>query len=504
MFVRNHLLGNEAERAGLLDLYAQVWWRQRVRDDDTNPLLAQLRLSGITHVLQGRLQVRNRIYARVFDRVWIQQNMPDAELRRRRAAVRRAVLRISTVAAAIVAVLAGLLLYALRQAHIATEQTQYAQDQARIAIEQTRRAERHLQQALEAANTMVLELAQGLRPVMGTQSPVLKRILQSAEGVFTRLMEDAGDNPSALQSKAHMLLVYSDIAQQMGNTDEALFRAQEANTIAQRLAQRDDANTQWQRDLSISHDRLGDVRRAQGDLAGALAAYEADLTIVQRLVQRDETNTQWQYDLAVSHERVASVLRATDRLDEARDVLHTALRLYEVAAQRAPTHTSLARAPLVVQLQLTELHRQQQDFAEALRGYPTALSYAEQLVQRNPTNTQWRQDLATTLNSYAWTLLTAGVSDLRDSAAALPLAQRAVQLAAQMSLTDRIDMLDTLAVAYHLTGDQNRAIATVEEAQALLPASATDTEAMQMRQVLKERLAAFRAAQQPSQEQPGK
>ena len=32
-------------------------------------------------------------------------------------------------------------------------------------------------------------------------------------------------------------------------------------------------NTEWQRDLSVSHHKLGDVKLAQGDLPGALAAY---------------------------------------------------------------------------------------------------------------------------------------------------------------------------------------------------------------------------------------
>ena len=100
LFVRNHLLSasNDADRASLLDLYARVWRRQRVSDDATNPLIGQLRLAGITRVVAGYLQVRNRVYARVFDRAWIQQNLPDAELRRQRAAFRRGVLRTSAVA----------------------------------------------------------------------------------------------------------------------------------------------------------------------------------------------------------------------------------------------------------------------------------------------------------------------------------------------------------------------------------------------------------------------
>src|SRR5439155_24031733 len=78
LFVRERLLNSEADRASLLDLYARVWAGKRVGVDDTNPLLDLLRLSGIAKSAAGRLEVRNRIYARVFDREWIIQHMPDS------------------------------------------------------------------------------------------------------------------------------------------------------------------------------------------------------------------------------------------------------------------------------------------------------------------------------------------------------------------------------------------------------------------------------------------
>ena len=41
------------------------------------------------------------------------------------------------------------------------------------------------------------------------------------------------------------------------------------------LAGRDPANTQWQRDLSVSHERIGNVLVAQGDGAAAREAAAA-------------------------------------------------------------------------------------------------------------------------------------------------------------------------------------------------------------------------------------
>jgi WD40 repeat protein len=108
LFVRERLLNNEVDLAGLLDLYGQVRSGKQVALDDTSQLVSLLRLSGITRVEQGRLRVRNRIYERVFDRAWVTNHMPDAELRRQQAAYRRGLLRATTVSGLVVAVIAGL------------------------------------------------------------------------------------------------------------------------------------------------------------------------------------------------------------------------------------------------------------------------------------------------------------------------------------------------------------------------------------------------------------
>jgi hypothetical protein len=98
LFVRERLLKSEADRAALLDLYKKLRENKRVRDDETNPLISVLRLSGITRVVEGLLYVRNRIYYRVFDREWVLANLPDAEVQRQKAAYRHDLWRAATIA----------------------------------------------------------------------------------------------------------------------------------------------------------------------------------------------------------------------------------------------------------------------------------------------------------------------------------------------------------------------------------------------------------------------
>ena len=171
LFVRERMLRSEVDVAGLLSLYLQAHRGKRVMDDETNPLVSVLRLSGITRVEDGRLQVRNRIYERVFDREWAQANMPDAELRRQREAYRRGLLRATAVASLIIILFSGLSIYAFsqrnranqyageqertltrlqsalaeakRQEEVAIEQRKLAEEQNRLATKQRTEAEEH-------------------------------------------------------------------------------------------------------------------------------------------------------------------------------------------------------------------------------------------------------------------------------------------------------------------------------------------------------------------------
>ena len=129
-----------------------------------------------------------------------------------------------------------------------------------------------------------------------------------------------------------------------------------------------------------------------------------------------------------------------------------------------------------------------------LQTYRKAIAYADLLAQREPENAQWQHELALALSGYAWTLLTAEPDDLRNPTEALTLAQRAIQLAELMPQTARAALLDTLAMAHHLTGNHARAIQVAEQGLALVPAS--DQKTIQLRQELETHLAAFRAAQQ--------
>ena len=102
LFVRERMLRSEVDTAALLTLYEKVRDGKTVRDDETNPLISVLRLSGIARVEDGVLKARNRIYNKVFDEKWVNANMPGAELRRQRAAYKRGLKRAFAIVMALV------------------------------------------------------------------------------------------------------------------------------------------------------------------------------------------------------------------------------------------------------------------------------------------------------------------------------------------------------------------------------------------------------------------
>ena len=84
-FVQDRVANSpEQEKRRMLQLYRRVQRGDWIADDNRSPVQNRLELYGLVGVAQGQLQVRNRIYERVFDGTWITSMMP-VDRRQRRA-----------------------------------------------------------------------------------------------------------------------------------------------------------------------------------------------------------------------------------------------------------------------------------------------------------------------------------------------------------------------------------------------------------------------------------
>jgi hypothetical protein len=126
---------------------------------------------------------------------------------------------------------------------------------------------------------------------------------------------------------------------EQGDGPGALAAYQAGLTIAESLAKSDPANTRWQRDLSMSNNKIGDVLVAQGDGPGALAAYQAGLAIAEGLANRNPANTGWQVDVALSYARLGN-LDSLLLIQERQEYLSKGLNLLTTLKQAGRLHAN--------------------------------------------------------------------------------------------------------------------------------------------------------------------
>jgi len=75
-----------------------------------------------------------------------------------------------------------------------------------------------------------------------------------------------------------------------------------------RLTAADSSNAEWQRDLFLSHMRVGDAQRTQGDLRRA-GLLPSGFAVIDRLTKSIPDNAGFQRDLFVSHVMVGIAQR---------------------------------------------------------------------------------------------------------------------------------------------------------------------------------------------------
>ena len=102
-------------------------------------------------------------------------------------------------------------------------------------------------------------------------------------------------------------------------------------------------NTGYQRDLSVSLDRLGDLAVAVGDRARARQLYERSLAIRGVLVAGEPDNTGYQRDLSVSFNQLGDLAVAVGDRDRARQLYERSLAISEALVAGEPDNTGYQR-----------------------------------------------------------------------------------------------------------------------------------------------------------------
>jgi tetratricopeptide (TPR) repeat protein len=217
--------------------------------------------------------------------------------------------------------------------------------------------------------------------------------------VVKRLAESDKDNNGLQRDLSDSFERMGDVQMarvmdERGHLSQALESYQASFAIRQRLADSDKSNTEWQRDLSASYDRIGDVLYAQGHLSEALDKYQASLTIRQRLTNGHNGNAEWQRDLAVSHNRIGDVEATQGRLPEALENYQSSLeirrRLTDSDTSNAGWQSDLAWS----YAKIGDVMVARGHWPEALQNYQLSLNIRQRLADSDSNNSRLQSDVA--------------------------------------------------------------------------------------------------------------
>jgi tetratricopeptide (TPR) repeat protein len=204
---------------------------------------------------------------------------------------RRRAVRWAAAAAVIALVAIGALLFALKAQWAANDSRQRAVAARKAADELVRYMQYDLRNTLESVGRLSL----------------MKAVDERIARYHKEYPPEAGDLEAEREVGA-MRSFQGDVLLAQGNLAEALAAYRDYQKIAEHLVAAKADNTLWQRDLSVSYDKVGDVLVAQGQLADALKTYRDSLAIRERLAKADPQNAGWQRDLAIGYEKLAALL----------------------------------------------------------------------------------------------------------------------------------------------------------------------------------------------------
>ena len=259
-----------------------------------------------------------------------------------------------------------------------------------------------------------------------------------------------------------------DVAMAAGDLAAARAAYQAYQDIAARLAAADPANTEWQRDLSVSHNFLGNVAVAAGDLAAARAAYQAYQDIMVRLAAADPANTEWQRDLSISHNKLGDVAIAAGDLAAARAAYQADLDIAARLAAADPANTGWQRDLSVSHNKLGDVAIAAGDLAAARAAYQASLDIAARLAAADPANTEWQRDLSISHERLGDVAIAAG-----DLAAARAAYQARLDIMVRLAAADPANTgwQRDLSVSHEKLGDVAIAAGDLAAAQAAYQAS---------------------------------
>ena len=302
-----------------------------------------------------------------------------------------------------------------------------------VAVTAQGLAERNFNAAKLTVDTVVLDMAQGLRDVEGMRADTARRILGEAETAVEELASRTGNTPEVRRSQGVMYSLFSLTYLRLGALDLAASYAQKGVDVFRALIAGQPGNVEWRGDLTRSLDAVGDVRMVQTDQTGALAAYRESLSIRRAIAATNPENTDWQDDLVVSLGKIGDVLRDQNNPTDAVAAYREALDIVRKLIAKNPGNPQWQHDLAVALDNVSAALLAQGDLSGALAAHKESLDIARALAAKDPDNTESQRVVLVGLLGLGEVLMAQG-----DSAGALAAYQESLDMARALVRKDPV------------------------------------------------------------------
>ncbi|TAZ43485.1 toll/interleukin-1 receptor domain-containing protein, partial [Rhizobium ruizarguesonis] len=265
---------------------------------------------------------------------------------------------------------------------------------AGAAVWQWTRARLLLSASTRVANSVTVDLARKFRDVRGVPVNVVRSILLSAEELQNTLVVAVGDDVEVRRAQEITFVEIAKTLLAQGDTETASGYVHRAQEIAVRFGDAQPNDRLWQVARGTTFLVDGDIKKAQGSLAGALESYRKSLAIREKLVALDPNNADWQGNLSSIYTALGDVQTAQGSLKDALDSYQRGLAIDERLSAADPGNTGRLSALSVDYRSIGDIKKAQGSLAGALESYRKSLAILEKLVALDPNNADWQNKLS--------------------------------------------------------------------------------------------------------------
>ncbi len=285
-----------------------------------------------------------------------------------------------------------------RQRQAAVASAEEADRQRRAAVAAQEEAEESEALTRAAVDSVIFEIAQGLRDIEGVSPAAIRRILGQVDETTATLLARDPENAGLRRSRSVMLSEFGDVYLRTGDVERAAAAYEESLAIDRALAEAEPENTGYRRDVSVSLERIGDLRLRRGEAAAALAAYEESLVVARALAEAEPENTGYRRDVSVSLDRIGDLRLRRGEAEAALAAYEESLVIRRALAEAEPENTGYRRDVSVSLNKIGDLRLRRGEAAAALAAYEESLVIMRALAEAEPENTLYRRDVSVSLN----------------------------------------------------------------------------------------------------------